>query len=379
MAQTRGNNEGSIYQRKDGRWVGAVHVGYKGGQRLRKHYYGATRQEVAKKLTVALKAHQDGLPVVPERQTVKDFLASWLENAKPSLRDQTHSTYEIMLRLHAVPYLGHHRLARLSPQHLQDLYGQRLDAGLSVQSVRKLHAIVHRALKQALRWNLVARNVADLVTPPRNYHKEMKTLDIEQAKQLIGAARGGRLEALYVLALTTGLRQGELLALRWQDVDLGDGSLRVVGTLYRSSQGLLTIAEPKTAGSRRLVTLGSLAVDALARHKENQAAQRLLCDARWEEHGLVFTNELGRPMGASNLRRRSFEPLLKCAGLPRIRFHDLRHTAATLLLGEGVHPKIASERLGHSRVGITLDLYSHVTPTMQREAAAAVDTVLREN
>ena len=378
MAQTRGNNEGSIYQRKDGRWVGSVHVGHKGGQRLRKHYYGATRQEVAKKLTVALKAHQDGLPVVAERQTVKDFLASWLENAKPSLRDQTHSTYEIVLRLHAVPYLGHHRLARLSPQHLQDLYSQRLDAGLGVQSVRKLHAILHRALEQALRWNLVARNVADLVTPPRDQHKEMKTLGVEQARQLIDAARGDRFEALYVLALTTGLRQGELLALRWQDVDLGDGSLRVVGTLYRSSKGLLTIAEPKTAGSRRQVTLGSLAVDALARQKDNQAAQRLLCGAAWEDHGLVFTNELGRPMEATNLRRRFFQPLLQRAGLPGIRFHDLRHTAATLLLGEGVHPKIVSERLGHSRVGITLDLYSHVTPTMQREAAAAVDTVLRE-
>ena len=145
------------------------------------------------------------------------------------------------------------------------------------------------------------------------------------------------------------------------------------------AKGLLTIAEPKTAGSRRQVTLASLAVDALARQKDNQAAQRLLCGAAWEEHGLVFTNELGRPMGAANLRRRSFEPLLKCAGLPRIRFHDLRHTAATLLLGEGVHPKIVSERLGNSRVGITLDLYSHVTPTMQREAAASVDAALREN
>ena len=374
----RGSNEGSIYQRKDGRWVGSVHAGYKGGQRRRKHFYGATRQEVAKKLTGALKAHQDGLPVVAEVQTVKDFLANWLENVKPSLRDQTHSTYEIVLRLHAVPYLGHHRLARLSPQHLQDLYSQRLNAGLSVQSVRKLHAILHGALKQALRWNLVARNVADLVTPPRDYHKEMKTLDVEQAKQLIDAARGDRFEALYVLALTTGLRQGELLALRWQDVDLGDGSLRVVGTLYRSSKGLLTIAEPKTAGSRRQVTLGSLAVDALARQKDNQAAQRLLCGAAWEDHGLVFTNELGRPMEATNLRRRFFQPLLERAGLPRIRFHDLRHTAATLLLGEGVHPKIVSERLGHSRVGITLDLYSHVTPTMQREAAASVDAVLRD-
>ncbi len=372
----RGSNEGSIYQAKDGRWVGAVHVGYKGGKRVRKFYYGATRQEVARKLNVAVKALQDGLPVVAERQTVKDFLASWLESVRPSLRDQTYATYETVLRVHAIPYLGHHRLARLSPQHLQDLYSQRLKAGLGIQSVRKLHAILHGALKQALRWNLVARNVADLATPPRDHHKEMQTLDVDQARQLLDAARGDRFEALYVLALTAGLRQGELLALRWQDVDLGDRSLRVVGTLYRSSNGTLEIGPPKTAGSRRQVTLGGLAVDALARHKDNQTAQRLLCGAAWEDHGLVFTNELGQPMEATNLRRRFFQPLLKRAGLPAIRFHDLRHTAATLLLGEDVNPKIVSERLGHSRVGITLDLYSHVTPTMQRKAADAVDTVL---
>ncbi len=237
---------------------------------------------------------------------MKDFLANWLEGARPSLRDQTHSTYEIVLRLHAVPYLGHHRLAKLTPQHLQDLYGQRLKAGLSVQSVRKLHAILHRALEQALRLTLVARNVADLVTPPRDQHKEMKTLDVEQARQLLDAVRGDRFEALYVLALTAGLRQGELLALRWQDVDLGDRSLRVVGTLYRSSNGTLKIGEPKTAGSRRQVTLGGLAVDALRRHKDNQAVQRLLCGAAWEDHGLVFTNELGRPMEATNLRQLTF-------------------------------------------------------------------------
>ncbi len=160
----RGSNEGSIFQRKDGRWVGAVHVGYKGGKRVRKFYYGSTRQEVAKKLNVAVKALQDGLPVVAERQTVKDFLASWLESARPSLRDQTYASYEMVLRVHAIPYLGHHRLARLTPQHLQDLYSQRLATGLSVQSVRKLHAILHCALKQALRLTLVGRNVADLVT-----------------------------------------------------------------------------------------------------------------------------------------------------------------------------------------------------------------------
>ncbi len=195
----------------------------------------------------------------------------------------------------------------------------------------------------------------------------MQTLDVDQARQLLDAVRGDRFEALYVLALTTGLRQGELLALRWRDVDLGDGSLRVVGTLYRLGKGSLTIGPPKTAGSRRQVTLPSLAVDALGRHKDNQSAQRLLCGDAWEDHGLVFTNEVGRPMDATNLRRRYFQPLLERAGLPRIRFHDLRHTAATLLLSQDVHPKIVSERLGHSRVGITLDLYSHVTPTMQRQ------------
>ncbi len=177
-------------------------------------YPGTTRQEVAKKLNVAVKALQDGLPVVAERQTVKDFLASWLESVRPSLRDQTYATYETVLRVHAVPYLGHHRLARLTPQHLQDLYSQRLKAGLGVQSVRKLHAILHHALKQALRLGLVARNVANLATPPRDQHKEMKTLDVGQARQLLDAVRGDRFEALYVLALTAGLRQGELLALR---------------------------------------------------------------------------------------------------------------------------------------------------------------------
>ena len=367
----RANGEGSIYKRTDGRWTARISL--PAGRR--KDFFGKTRQEVASKLAAATKQRQDGLPVVAERQTVEGFLRSWLESARPSLRPRTYETYEMILRLHVVPQIGKHRLARLSPQHLQTLYADRLGAGLSSQTVRKVHAVVHRALHQATRWNLVVRNVADLVIPPRLQRHEMSTLNEAQARALLEAAAGDRLEALYVLAMTTGMRRGELLALRWEDVNLDDGSLSIRGSLHRSREGF-TIAEPKTAGSRRHVALGRLAVDALRRHRVHQAEERLLHGSRWENQDLVFANELGRPIEATNLIRRSFAPMLARAGLPRIRFHDLRHSAATLLLGQGIHPKIVSERLGHSRVGTTLDLYSHVTPHMQREAANALDAVL---
>jgi integrase len=298
-----------------------------------------------------------------------------LESAKPSLRTRTYVTYEGLVRLHAEPSIGRLILTRLTPQHLQSLYAERLEKGLSAQSVRHLHAVLHRGLEQAVRWNLVQRNVADLVTPPRVQRHEMRTLTSDHAKRLLEAARGDRLEALYVLALTTGMRLGELLALRWRDVDIEGSALSVRGTLLRNRTGL-TISEPKTAGSRRHVSIGGLAVDALERHKVSQTAERLLKGSAWQDNDLVFANELGRPLEDTNVRRRSFEPLLAKAELPRIRFHDLRHTAATLLLGEGVHPKIVSERLGHSRVGITLDLYSHVTPTMQQQAAKTIETLL---
>jgi len=221
----------------------------------------------------------------------------------------------------------------------------------------------------------VYRNVAELVTPPRAPRYEMQVLDVKQSRALLRAADGDRLEALYVLALTTGMRQGELLALRWRDVDFQSAALSVRGSLSRSSAGL-TVVEPKTAGSRRHIPLGTIAVDALRRHRVSQAAERLLRGPGWMDNDLVFANEVGKPIEASNLRRRSFEPLLKKAGVPRIRFHDLRHSAATLLLSQGSHPKVVSERLGHSRVSITLDLYSHVTPTLQREAALAFDALM---
>jgi integrase len=206
----------------------------------------------------------------------------------------------------------------------------------------------------------------------------MTTLTPEQVRDLLVAAQGDRLEALYVLALTTGMRQGELLALRWRDVDIDRSVLQVTATLQRTSSGL-TFGEPKTKQSRRQILLTKAAMAALRQHRIAQAEERLRLGPAWDDHDLVFANEVGRPMEARNLVGRSFARLLARAKLPSIRFHDLRHSAATLMLSQGVHPKIASEMLGHSQIGITLDLYSHVIPTMQASATAALDALLESH
>lgn len=367
----RANGEGSVYKRSDGRWCATVSL----DDGRRKSFYGKTRQETGRKLATAVKARHDGLPIPAEKQTVAQFLSEWLQSTRPALRYRTWQRYEELVRLHALPTVGRLSLARLEPGHLQRLYGERLSAGQSPASVQRLHAVLHRALRDAQRWGLVARNVAALVERPRASRREMMALDPEQARSLMNAAAGERLEALYVLALTTSMRQGELLALRWPDVDLDRGALQVRGSLQRLPDGL-TIVEPKTANSRRQVALTRAAVEVLRRHRVEQNEERLKLGGAWEDNGLVFANEVGRPIEVRNLMRRSFLPLLKGSSLPVIRFHDLRHTAATLLLGEGVHPKVVAEMLGHSRISTTLDLYSHVTPTMQRQAAEALDAVL---
>jgi integrase len=370
MMSKRANGEGSIYKRADGRWEGSVSLGH--GRRRR--FYGKTHGEVKRKLTDVQKAMQDGLPVIGESVTVGKFLDSWLDAARQTVRPQTHTRYEQYVRLHAVPVIGRVSLSKLSPIHLQRLYKNRQDGGLSATSVRQLHAILHRALSQAARWGYVARNVADLVSPPRVTRLQMQALSPDQSRALLEAAQGERFEALYVLALTTGMRRGELLALKWPHVDLDAGMVQVKATLQRTPDGFAFL-EPKTARSRRQVALTRTAVAALRRHKVGQLEERLRCP-HWQDPELVFASEVGTPVEAANLINRSFQPLLTRAGLPRIRFHDLRHSAATLLLGQGVHPKIVSEMLGHSNIAITLDLYSHVTPTMQKQAVEALDAVL---
>jgi integrase len=372
MTRRRGHGEGSIQRRADGRWAAVVDLGFVDGRRRRKTVYGRTRQEVAHKLTDLLKARSEGMPIPSGNKRVDVFLSEWLEAIKPTVRPRTWQRYEQYVRLHAVPNIGRYRLITLAPHHLQQLYAQRLERGLSPQTVLHLHRMLHKALGQALRLGLVARNVTDLVDPPRASRKTMRTLSSDEVRRLLRAAAEDRRGALYVLAVTAGLREGELLGLRWRDVDLDGRRVRVVGSMQVLPGVGLTIVEPKTAGSRRQVVITDLAADALRRHRAGQAEQRLAAGDEWDDHDLVFPNAFGRPITPSNLYR-AFQAFLRRAELPRVRLHDLRHTAATLLLEQGVHPKIVSEMLGHTTIGITLDLYSHVTPTMQAQAARALD------
>lgn len=373
----RGQNEGSITKRKDGRWVARLTIGYEGGKQKRKCIYGRTREEVAGKLAAALKAKKDGLPVSNDRITFGQFLDKWLEDSvKPSVRPRTFKSYSQLVTRHVAPELGNIRLAKLSPQDIQDLMNRKLKAGLSPRSVQYIHAIIRRALVQARKWDLVPRNVAKLVDPPRAQRYEVKALSPEQARAFLDAAKGDRLKALYTVAVALGLRRGECLALRWEDIDLEAGTLRVRHTLHHVDGGGWTLAEPKSANSRRTLGLPQFALAALKDHRKRQLEEKISKGKDWQDHGFVFTSRAGTPLDGQHLYFRHFKKLLGKAGLPDIRFHDLRHSCASLLLAQGVSPRVIMETLGHSQISLTMNTYSHVMPVLMREAADKMDALL---
>ena len=374
----RGHGEGSIYQRKDGRWAASITVeGFK-----RKTFYGKTRKEVQEKLKTALHQQQQGTLVTTPQQKVAQFLVHWLEDVhKHSVRPRTYERYEAMIRLHLVPGIGHHPLQKLSPQHLQSFYAKKLDAGLSPTTVISFHKMLHLALDKAVHWGLVPRNVCDAVEPPHVKRYEIQPLNAEQIQQFLTAARGHRLEALFVLALATGMRRGELLALKWRDINFAIGTLQVRRILTHmpvklNGKGGYVEAEPKTEKSRRSIALASFALEKLKQHRVIQLEEKLKAGPAWTDRDLVFSSTVGGHLHTSRILFAQFKKLLKEAGLPDIRFHDLRHSSATMLLSLGVHPKVVQEILGHSQISMTMDIYSHVLPTMQQEAMRKLNDAL---
>jgi integrase len=369
----RGNGEGSIYRHKDGRFVARVTM--PGG--VRKALYGRTRDEAAGKLHEALRALRNGLSLPSERLTVADFAERWLGAIRSTVRPRTIEIYESLIRVHIVPRLGRIKLARLSPADLQRAYADVAACGLSPKSVRHVHVLLHNMLEKAVRWDFVVRNVADLVESPRVPPRDLVVLDAGQARSFLSACRGHRLEGLFVLAITTGARSGELLGLSWDQVDLDGGTI----TIRRSLQelgGEFALAEPKTSRSRRTVALTTIAVDALRRHRVRQLEESLRLGPAWRnDWNLVFTNEVGAPVDRHNLLPRDYRPLLAKAGLPvTLRFHDLRHIAASLALGQGMPIPAVSEMLGHADAAITLRVYAHAVPGAQRQVAQAMQAIL---
>jgi integrase len=365
----RGRDEGSLYQRGDGLWVGSLSLGYdQAGKHRRRVVYGKTKREAQQKLDKMKRDAAGGMLVEPTRQTVEGYLRQWLEAARPTIRRNTHRCYEGIIRNHVAKHIGPVALSKLTALGVQGLYAAMQAAGDSPRLRHLTHAVLHRAFKQAVRQNLIPRNPCDAVSPPRVARATMKALNADEAGRLLSAAAGDRLEALFVLALATGMRQGELFGLMWPDLDLDAATLSVQRQLEEIN-GQHALTEPKSARGRRRIDLPAVAVRAMWEHKARMLAEGHL-------DGPVFCDSRGGFLRKSNFIRQVFKPLLTRAELPDIRFHDLRHTAATLLLAQGVHPKIVQERLGHAQISLTLDTYSHVLPSMGQEAAAKLDGVL---
>ncbi|HET6659226.1 MAG TPA: site-specific integrase [Rubrobacter sp.] len=342
----------------------------------RRTVYGKTRKEAADKLAKALSDRTEGIVYDDENLTVGEYLDTWLKcSVRGSVRQSTYDRDAYLVEKHIEPALGRIKLKNLSSAHVQGFYSDRLDSGLSAATVHKAHTILHKALARAVAWQIVPRNATDAVEPPRPVPREMRPLFPAEARKLLDAARGDRLEALYVLAVTTGMRQGELLALKWQDVDLENATASVKRTLTRTG-GRYVLGEPKTKKSRRSIRLTPRATDVLEQHLGRQLWDIRMLGDNYADQGLVFSTDTGAFINPSNVRRRSFAPLLRKANLPHMRFHDLRHTCATLLLGKGTHPKFVQELLGHATVAITLDTYSHVMLGMGDQTARAMQDAL---
>jgi len=365
----RGAGEGSIYKRKDGLWAGTVQLGVdEHGKRLRRTFYGSTQAEVLEEVD---KLRQRAVPWAdPGTLRLGEYLQRWLRDvAGPRVRGGTLHYYERVLAP-ARTQLGGLALRALSPMHVQALLGRMDEAKVSARGRQMTYTVLRTALRDAVKMRLLAVNPLDAVSRPRAPRPEIQALDAAQVKKLLKAAAGDRLEALYALALGTGLRLGELLALRWGDLDLEAGAVQVRrGLVEPRKKGTLTFAEPKTSRARRKVDLPVFAIVALRRHRE--AVSAIPHPGR-----LVFTSPEGEPIRRSNLHRRSFKPLLTRAKLPAVSFHALRHSAATLQLAAGVNPKVVQERLGHSSVTLTLDTYSHAVPTLGKDAAKRLDALV---
>ncbi|MFI5830819.1 tyrosine-type recombinase/integrase [Streptomyces sp. NPDC051578] len=394
--KARANGEGTIYQRKDGRWEAAGYVLAADATRKRVRVYGATRREAADKLAEKIADSNRGLPVATADSTVGEYLTYWLGSvAIHRLRENTHTRYAACVRLHLIPSLGTKKIARLTAKDVRTFLdrlrttcqccAQGLDTErkeccavseccqkqLSALTVTYVHSVLKSALEHAVREDELPRNVARNVKATTHQPRRFRPLTAAEARQFLDAARADRLHALYELALRTGLRRGELLGLHWEDLDLNSGTASIRRSLQRTRTGGLTHLPTKTRASERSIALPTECIHFLKEHKQQQDMDRKAADSAWQDSGLVFTTPTGRPLDPANLTRR-FRSFLDRAGLRRIRFHDLRHSTATLLLEQGVDLVVIKELLGHAHIGVTAGVYAHVRLRIQRQAIDAL-------
>jgi len=374
---------GSITQRSPGSWSIWIDSGRDAeGKRSRKMItFRSTKVAAERELTRLLRELDTGAFVDPSKLTVGEYLEKWLAQVKPGVGGKTWERYGEIVRLHLIPALGRIPLPKLTPTHIQDAHARALESGrkdgkggLSAQTVLHHHRALKEALGNAVRLQLLARNPAEAVDPPRPRREEMQALDGAAAARLLAAVRDTSMNVPVVLALATGMRRGEILGLKWEDVDLDRGTLTVNRSL-ETTRGTLTFKGPKTQKGRRRITLPPFAVQALIVHRARQAEVRLLLGPAYVDQGLVLAGAEGGPMHPDSLTT-GFRRLAKKAGVAGLRFHDLRHSHASQLLEQGIPLKVVSERLRHASVAITGDTYAHILPGMQEEAARRIEATL---
>jgi len=346
-----------------------------------------TRRDAERVLTEEIHQRNTGIDVAHGKLTVKQYLNRWLKDyAATNVSTATLVRYNGIVANHLVPAIGRIQLSELRPAHIQRAYAETLAPGarkdrrggaLSARTVLQHHRVLREALAHAVRWQLIARNPADAVAPPKPARHEMRVLNREEAQALLAAGGDDPLYCLLHVALASGARLGELLALRWSDMDAQSGTLRITRSAQRLPGEGIVFHAPKTHRSIRPIALSPVTLRILRLHRISQSERRLAVGSAYTDHDLVFANALGQPLDGTAVTKR-VQQIAQDTGLGHLRFHDLRHTAATLMLSAGTHPKVVSERLGHATINITLDTYSHVLPDLQHEAAAVIDALLTE-
>ncbi|PWB53160.1 MAG: hypothetical protein C3F13_10015 [Anaerolineales bacterium] len=367
MARRRFNHEGSLFQKPNNSWRAMVSVN---GKRL--SFTSKSRQAALEWLKKTTTQVATGMTYVSAKETLDEFLREWLSINKTSVRHTTWSQYELTCRVHISPRIGHIKLANLDPAVLQKFYSEKMSMnyGKGIRTIRVIHSILHKSLDDALRLGLISRNPVDLVVPPRYTHGEMKIYDRKQVQSLLIAAKDDRNVALYFLTVTTGCRMSELLALKWDDLSWEGQTLHIQRQLARDRQNGYYLPL-KTRAANRTIDLGKKSIKKLREHYQRQNLERFNSQD-WQENDLIFPSSIGTPLDQFNLYHQ-FKTLIERAGLPEIRFHDLRHTAASLMINDGLPIIVISRRLGHTKVSTTMDIYGHLLPDTQRELADRID------
>ena len=368
---------GQITRRGDNRYLIRIYLGRNpdGTRKYSARIVVGTYKNAERALTKALRECDTGTYVEPSRQTLREYLTSWLESfAKMAVSPRTYEDYRHRLTRDVLPELGEKRLDQLTLADIQRLYSDMKARGLKPRTIRYTHSVLKAALKRAVIAGVLVRNPADHAELPRQTKREMKVLAPEEVNRFLVVTRNDPLHALWAILLLGGLRPGEALGLRWSDLD--GNQVRIVRALRKMTRDQYALADTKTEGSRRAVLLPTPALSALEAHRIKQAREILAAGPRYERSDLIFANACGRPMDIAKVRR-SFKGSLKKANVNSVRLYDARHTHATVLMGEGVNPKVVSERLGHTNVGITLDTYSHVQPTMQQSVVERLDSLFK--